>query len=286
MSEFQRAILLWARHLARAGKLIDIVDHSIQDMDKEQALVCITIVASHENKQVILTISSLDEIQLDKIKAFEKDKAPERRSTIKSHENLLFDWQHSGKEGDLVNAGKDCRVTSTTEEQSNLILEDDEPSLLMTMHETKHEEVLLNEGQIQPGKYASGDASIWYLDNGASNHMTGVKSHFRDINESVTGRVHFGDGSYVQIKGRGSILLGHLNFDDINKMTRKGLVDGIPRINHAEQIYDACLLGKHSRTPFPNQAKFRSKNPLDLVYGDLCGPISPATHQSKNSYSV
>nr|GFB41933.1 ribonuclease H-like domain, reverse transcriptase, RNA-dependent DNA polymerase [Tanacetum cinerariifolium] len=34
-------------------------------------------------------------------------------------------------------------------------------------------------------------------------------------------------------------------------------------------------------TPFPNQAKFRSKNPLDLVYGDLCGPISPATYLGK-----
>ncbi|GJW37239.1 hypothetical protein Tco_0060159 [Tanacetum coccineum] len=43
MSEFQRAILSWARHLARAWKLIDLVDHSIQDMDKEQALVCITM---------------------------------------------------------------------------------------------------------------------------------------------------------------------------------------------------------------------------------------------------
>ncbi|GJT06026.1 receptor-like serine/threonine-protein kinase [Tanacetum coccineum] len=44
MSEFQRANLLsWARHLARAGKLIDLVDQSIQDLDKEQALVCITV---------------------------------------------------------------------------------------------------------------------------------------------------------------------------------------------------------------------------------------------------
>nr|GEX85449.1 zinc finger, CCHC-type [Tanacetum cinerariifolium] len=39
--------------------------------------------------------------------------------------------------------------------------------------------------------------------------------------------------------------------------------------------------GKHSRTPFPNQAKFISKNPLELVYGDLCGPISRATHSGK-----
>ncbi|GJZ06839.1 zinc finger, CCHC-type containing protein [Tanacetum coccineum] len=103
---------------------------------------------------------------------------------------------------------KDCRGTSKTQEQSNLMLEDDEPSLLMTTHETEHEEVLLNEGQIQPGKYATADASIWYLDNGASNHMTGTKSHFRDIDESIIGRVRFGDGSYVEINGRGSILLG------------------------------------------------------------------------------
>lgn len=44
MSEFQRANLLsWARHLARAGKLLDLVDQSIHSLDREQALLCITV---------------------------------------------------------------------------------------------------------------------------------------------------------------------------------------------------------------------------------------------------
>ncbi|GJZ98137.1 zinc finger, CCHC-type containing protein [Tanacetum coccineum] len=340
----------------------------------------IQIVASIEQTNDLDNIT-LDEI-IGKVKAFEERIKLWKGGQVESQENLLFaQGEHSGKGRRFSKRGGRSNFSrgnwnksewDLSKEQSNLILEDDEPSLLMTTHETKHEEVLLNEGQIQPGKYASRDASIWYLDNGASNHMTGTKSHFRDIDESVTGRVRFGDGSYVQIKGKGSIVLGcknneqkivsdiyyipnlrsnilslgqlteigckiimdgdkltlydkhkkllikversknrlysirlqieapicllanvdnqawlwharlgHLNFDDINKMTRKGLVIGIPRINHAGQICDACLLGKHSRTPFPTQSKFRSKNPLDLVYGDLYGPISPATHSGK-----
>ncbi|XP_023552615.1 receptor-like serine/threonine-protein kinase At4g25390 [Cucurbita pepo subsp. pepo] len=44
LSEFQRANLLsWARHLARAGKLIDLVDQSIQCLDRDQALLCIKV---------------------------------------------------------------------------------------------------------------------------------------------------------------------------------------------------------------------------------------------------
>lgn len=44
MSEFERANLIsWARHLARIGKLLDLVDPSIQCLDSEQALLCITV---------------------------------------------------------------------------------------------------------------------------------------------------------------------------------------------------------------------------------------------------
>ncbi|KAJ7970053.1 Receptor-like serine/threonine-protein kinase [Quillaja saponaria] len=44
LSEFQKANLLsWARHCARSGKLLDLVDQSIQSLNREQALLCITV---------------------------------------------------------------------------------------------------------------------------------------------------------------------------------------------------------------------------------------------------
>ncbi|GKC03753.1 ribonuclease H-like domain, reverse transcriptase, RNA-dependent DNA polymerase [Tanacetum coccineum] len=71
--------------------------------------------------------------------------------------------------------------------------------------------------------------------------------------------------------------LGHLNFESLKSMAQKDLVRGIPTIKHTTQICDVCLIGKHSRAPFPKKAKARSTSPLDLVYGDLCGPITPPT---------
>ncbi|XP_057792029.1 receptor-like serine/threonine-protein kinase At2g45590 [Salvia miltiorrhiza] len=44
MSEFERANLIsWARQLALNGRLLDLVDSSIQSLDREEATLCITI---------------------------------------------------------------------------------------------------------------------------------------------------------------------------------------------------------------------------------------------------
>ncbi|GLT39495.1 hypothetical protein SLA2020_136830 [Shorea laevis] len=44
MSEFERANLIsWARQLAHNGRLLDLVDPSIHSLDRDQALLCITI---------------------------------------------------------------------------------------------------------------------------------------------------------------------------------------------------------------------------------------------------
>ena len=70
-----------------------------------------------------------------------------------------------------------------------------------------HEVVFLNEEKVMPRKLETNkEEGMWYLDNGASNHMTGERSYFSELNENIKGKVKFGDGSYVDINGKGSIL--------------------------------------------------------------------------------
>jgi transposase InsO family protein len=71
---------------------------------------------------------------------------------------------------------------------------------------------------------------------------------------------------------------GHLGFDNLRKLAR-----GLPELEHINQVCDGCLIGKQRRSPFPAQARRRVAHPLDLVHGDLCGPIMPAT-PSGNQY--
>jgi hypothetical protein len=46
----------------------------------------------------------------------------------------------------------------------------------------------------------------WVLDTGATNHMTGTRSIFTELNSGVTGTVKFGDRSVVDIQGKGTVL--------------------------------------------------------------------------------
>ncbi|XP_076937607.1 uncharacterized protein LOC143605339 [Bidens hawaiensis] len=95
------------------------------------------------------------------------------------------------------------------QDQANLVQEDEEPTLLMAIREDRIDTqvVFLNEKEIKSSNYRLTDESMWYLDNGASNHMSGSREHFTELDEKISGKVRFGDASYVEIKGMGSILL-------------------------------------------------------------------------------
>nr|GEV01277.1 hypothetical protein [Tanacetum cinerariifolium] len=95
---------------------------------------------------------------------------------------------------------------------------DDEPTLMMEISpENAYGKVFLNVEKVTINLLQTGksrvESDVWYLDNGASNHMTGDRSKFHELEEYVPGRVKFGDGSTVTIIGKGSVLFDCKNGD-------------------------------------------------------------------------
>ena len=70
---------------------------------------------------------------------------------------------------------------------------------------------------------------------------------------------------------------GHVNMAALRKLAREELVRGLPELGQVERICEACQAGKQRRTSFPAQAEYRARERLELVHGDLCGSITPAT---------
>jgi hypothetical protein len=68
---------------------------------------------------------------------------------------------------------------------------------------------------------------------------------------------------------------GHLNFLALRKLTRDDMACGLPAVEQVDQICSGCLAGKHRRASFPHQAEYWVQEILQLVHGDLCGPITP-----------
>jgi hypothetical protein len=51
----------------------------------------------------------------------------------------------------------------------------------------------------------------WVLDMGATNHMTGCRATFSDLDRNIHGMARFRDGSVVQIEGVGTVLFNDKN---------------------------------------------------------------------------
>jgi hypothetical protein len=51
-----------------------------------------------------------------------------------------------------------------------------------------------------------------------------------------------------------------------------------------EQFCDTCVLTKLRWLPFPHWASFHAKEKLELIYSDLCGPMTSATPRGRRYF--
>lgn len=77
--------------------------------------------------------------------------------------------------------------------------------------------------------------------------------------------------------------LGHVNFQALKHMSEKEMTLGLPLLSQPKGVCEGCLMSKQARKSFPSKSSFTAKKCLELVHGDLCGPISPPT-PSGNKY--
>ncbi|GKA34614.1 zinc finger, CCHC-type containing protein [Tanacetum coccineum] len=125
----------------------------------------------------------------------------------------------SGRGRQFGHYASECMNRKKPKQEVHLVKETEEQTLLLCVKgEDVSLMVMLNEDKVFPKLYESRNSSnrdMWYLDNGASNHMNGERNLFTELNESITGRVWFGDGSAVEIKGKGTLLFQCKNGDQL-----------------------------------------------------------------------
>jgi len=65
----------------------------------------------------------------------------------------------------------------------------------------------------------------------------------------------------------------HLNFIGLNQLVDKKMILGVPKIMIPSTVCDTCLIGKQPRSAFSSGTTHRSKELLNVVYSDVCGPL-------------
>ncbi|GAU30308.1 hypothetical protein TSUD_385290 [Trifolium subterraneum] len=195
------------------------------------------------------------------------------------------------------NSRDECNASKPQDEDAKMVKQEENEVLLMV---TLKEEI-------------ESDKDQWYLDTGCSTHMTGRKDWFVKINQTAKGKVKFADDSTLAAIGTGDVSikkknggsalisdvlyipdimehrclatsenrsewlwhyrLGHLNFRDLNQMQRKRMVSGLPDIKVSYEVCEECVQAKQPKSSFSKDAERRTKDLLEIVYSDVCGPL-------------
>lgn len=51
------------------------------------------------------------------------------------------------------------------------------------------------------------ESRVWFVDSGCSNHMSGTRSMFKEIDESQRKHIRLGDNKQIQVEGKGTVVV-------------------------------------------------------------------------------
>ncbi|BBH07042.1 ADP glucose pyrophosphorylase large subunit 1 [Prunus dulcis] len=145
---------------------------------------------------------------------------------------------------------------------------------------------------------------VWFLDSGCSNHMSGSKDWFMEMDEQFRHSVKLGNGARMTVLGKWSTKLetkpskcliastddlsdlwhrryGHVNNKSLKALESKQLVKGLPQLKATNKACTVCHRGKQHRAAIPKKSQWRASKKLQLVHADLCGPITPTSSSLK-----
>nr|GEU73622.1 retrovirus-related Pol polyprotein from transposon TNT 1-94 [Tanacetum cinerariifolium] len=196
------------------------------------------------------------------------------------------------------------------EEKANLmeVQDEDELTLLIARHNEQ-------EKRIKP----------WHIDSAASNHMTGEEDLFVEMEQSKEKNcdIHFKDRSATIRNQEGKLIAkvpksknrmfilniqhdeakclkscledhswlwhiryGNSNFSDLKLLSSKRMVKGLDHIDHPNQVCEGCLFRKHAMSSFLKESTSRAKEHIQLIHTDLCGPITPPSHEKSQAFEA
>ncbi|OAE22908.1 hypothetical protein AXG93_2777s1000 [Marchantia polymorpha subsp. ruderalis] len=121
---------------------------------------------------------------------------------------------------------------------------------------------------------AESSSNEWFIDSGASKHVTGQKSLLSDLDSNCRSKISTTGGHTLNVAGKGSVKVptpsGGIRIDNVL------YVPGLPT---------PATRGKQSRSPKPRilpprpaglvrKVATRAQQPLELLHTDICGPLS------------
>ena len=79
---------------------------------------------------------------------------------------------------------------------------------------------------------------------------------------------------------------GHLKFDSLMSLSSKNMVTCLPIMHKVNKLCHECVHSKQTKTSVPSQTSYRAQKPLELIHGDLCGPIKLVTFGGSKCFLV